>query len=486
MDLDNYRPVSVLPILGRLLEKLVGRQLQDYCTLNSIIPIQQFGFRSHSSCELALLAAQDKWLDEVSRGSFVGALLIDLTKAFDSIEHQQLIDELNVIGCDDKALQWFTNFLTNRSQRVKVGNSVSEWKPVSKGVPQGSSLSPLLFNILVRHLPARSGSHCLQFADDLTNSVAEKTPDLLRSKLELVYNNVKRFCQSINLDINLKKTQLIVFKSSTRQLPKDFEVVLDGIYIKPVVEVKLLGVHFDQHLTMSKHIDATVSKCHGLLGVLRRASKTLPRDLLKLAYSSLIRSQLEYCSAVFAMSAPSRLSKLDVIQKIASRIITSSEPQAHSAPLLELLGLESLHQRRVKHISSIVTNILIGKSHPFFTDYFTDRDPSLLVPKTSSRTAAKRFSAFGINTYDEYHKSRNLQSLLMGRPPRLTSLTQSALTNTNYVSFQVIPVQSIVISDITSSQLEALVEDALEDYGEEKDTINTNQQQHIQVCSGKS
>ena len=86
-DVDNYRPISILPILGRLLEKIIGRQLQMFCDSHDIIPIQQFGFRRNSSCELALLAAQDKWLEDISKGSFVGTLLIDLSKAFDSIEH---------------------------------------------------------------------------------------------------------------------------------------------------------------------------------------------------------------------------------------------------------------------------------------------------------------------------------------------------------------------------------------------------------------
>ena len=205
-----------MPIVGRILEKIVCQQLQSYCDLNSVIPTQQFGFRKNSSCELALLAAQDKWFEDINKGSYVGALLIDLSKAFDSIEHSQLLVELDKIGCNDKSLQWFTSFLTNRMQRVKVGDTVSTWRPVSKGVPQGSPLSPLLFNITVRHLPETSGSDCFQFADDLTNSVAERNPEILRSKLEKVYHNVKDFCHSANLQINLKKTQLIVFKSSSR------------------------------------------------------------------------------------------------------------------------------------------------------------------------------------------------------------------------------------------------------------------------------
>jgi len=461
-DVDNYRPISILPILGRLLEKIICRQLQTFCDTNAVIPIQQFGFRRNSSCELALLAAQDKWLDDISKGSFVGTLLIDLSKAFDSIEHYQLLEELSKIGCSTNSLRWFTNYLVNRSQRVRANNVTTPWRSVTRGVPQGSSLSPLLFNILVRRLPECSGSDCFQFADDLTNSVAESNPGLLSSKLEAVYYNVKTFCQEFHLQINLKKTQLIVFKSSTRLLPKDFQIVLDDVTFQPLNEVKLLGVQLDRHLTMANHIDATVSKCHGLLGMLRRASKVLPRDLLKLTYCSLIRSQLEYSSAVFAMAAPTHLSKLDTIQKIASRIITSSDSRAHSAPLLELLDLDQLQTRRLAHVASVVSSVLEGRSHPYFTGFFnsTDNSKDAVTRQLPSRVLAKRFSSFGKTMYDKFHTPNlsltpYLQSMSTGRPLSHSLLVHSAQAQTTVNNHQVIPDPAPVTSLLNSSQLDA-------------------------------
>ena len=270
----------MLPILGRLLEKAVGQQLQRHCDTNAIIPVQQFGFRKHSSCELALIAAQDSWIQEVSSGSYVGALMIDISKAFDSVVHEQLLSELDTIGCDNVSLRWF--HLDSRVQRVKAGAEVAQWKSVLRGVPQGSPLSPLLFNILVRHLPSASGAECFQFADDLTNSAADPNLDSLRLKLQNIYQNVKQYCMSCNMQINLKKTQLIIFKKSGKKVPDDFQVVLDDVAVIPEKEVKLLGVTIDHHFTMASHISNTVTKCHGLLGVMKRASVYLPRDALKL------------------------------------------------------------------------------------------------------------------------------------------------------------------------------------------------------------
>ena len=325
-DPENYRPISILPVLGRLLEKAVAIQLQEHCGLFDIIPVQQFGFRKHSNCELALVAALDTWLGEASCGNFVGALLVDLSKAFDSVSHELLCNDLSDIGCDAFSLGWFRNYLTSRYQRVVIGDSTSPWLAVSKGVPQGSSLSPLLFNIFVRLLPHSCDGDVFQFADDLTNSISDCNPAALSIKLENAYNKIKVFCDNKMLQINLTKTQLIIFKSPNKSLPPDYCINLEGIPISPSSTVQILGVTLDQHFTMGMHIQNVAKKCHGLLGVLRRAASYLPPSLLTLAYISLIRTHLEFCSATFYMAAPSHLKKLDVIQKITSRIITNSPP----------------------------------------------------------------------------------------------------------------------------------------------------------------
>jgi len=147
-DTGNYRPISVLPDLARVLEKECASKLTVYCNNKCIIPLEQFGFRAKSSCEMALIHSVDRWLGEVDRGNFVGALLVDLSKAFDSVPYQKLLNELVSIGCSSEAVSWFSSYLSNRKQRVVVLDKKADWKEVNRGVPQGSCLSPLLFNIL--------------------------------------------------------------------------------------------------------------------------------------------------------------------------------------------------------------------------------------------------------------------------------------------------------------------------------------------------
>lgn len=420
-ELENYRPISILSTLGRILEKNVATQLQEYCDRHSVIPIEQFGFRKNSSCELALLAALENWIQALSVGKYVGVLLIDLSKAFDSINHGQLLQELQHIGCTQQSIQWFSSFFSGRQQRVKAGESTAGWHSVNKGVPQGSPLSPLLFNIMVRDLPVCCNADTFQFADDLSNSAADVCLDSLTVKLQDIYNNVKAFCDKRNLSINLEKTQLIVLKSPRKHLPSNFHITLDNVVISPSSTVKLLGVTLDQHLTMAAHIDMVIKKCHGLLGMLRRATVYLPTELLKLIYTSVIRSHLEYASAVFTTAAQTHLNKLDVIQKIASRIIKGCPPQTHSAPLQLDLGLDSLGSRRNQHVGTIVEKILCGKHHPYFEGLFDAvNDPTCATPKVS-KLDSKRFSCFGIRIYEELAKdggtsNRALKSSSGGRP----------------------------------------------------------------------
>ena len=430
-DPTNYRPISVLPVLARLFEKIVARKLSEYCYGNNAIPDEQFGFRTKSSCETALIAATDKWLEEVDEGKVVGALLIDMSKAFDAVPHQRLLEDLLEIGCGQQLGRWFYSYLNGREQRVKNGLEVTEWKSVTRGVPQGSCLSPLLFNIYVRHLPAASNSRTFQFADDVTQSESDRDERQVINRLTDSFLRTKEYCEQRELIINSAKTQFIIFKAPRRKIEQELEIVLDGIAIKPALHVKLLGVTLDRHFTYGEHIEKAGKKARGAIGMLARAAPHLPRELLRLAYIAMARSHLEYASAVFAAASNTQLRKLDVVQRIASRVICRAPRNCHSEPLLAALKLESLGVRREQHVIKLVDAILEGECHPAVGGMFEcgegmggdgvdgggGREGTLgenwrVVNTTTARTniAKKRFSFFAKELYKSRRAPQNVSA----------------------------------------------------------------------------
>jgi len=172
--------------------------------------------------------------------------------------------------------------------------------------------------------------------------------------------------------------------------------------IKPHTSLKLLGVTLDQHLTFGPHIDNISKKCHGILGAIARAAPFLTIELRKLAFAALVRSHLEYCSAVFASASLTQLRKLDTIQKMGSRIITGAHRSAHSAPLIQALQLDSLEVRRSQHICSLVDSILVGSHHPLLNEMFQVLEDGSITSSQIPRIGIgkKRFSFFASEVFN--------------------------------------------------------------------------------------
>ncbi|XP_047141040.1 uncharacterized protein LOC124816070 [Hydra vulgaris] len=219
--------------------------------------------------------------------------------------------------CDGvKAGQWLSNYLENRIQRVKNGKKFSSWKPITKSVPQGGGISPELFNSYPREITTSLKSEIYQFVDDITISKANLSLQVIAEKLKKLFQDTKDYCEKIKLTINTDKTQLIIFKPSWKQTPADYQILLDEITIKPENNVKLLGVTLDQHLTFKQQIESVIKKCHSSLGMLVRASESLPKKLLKLVYNGMVLSHMEFISSLYISIPNTHIKKLDVVQKL--------------------------------------------------------------------------------------------------------------------------------------------------------------------------
>ena len=402
-DPSNYRPISVLPILARVFEKIMARQFSNFNTENQNLPNEQYGFRNNSGCETLLISAINSWYDSIDNGKFTGALLIDLSKAFDNVPHQKLLLELSKMGIGIKAGLWFKNYLENRFQRVKINKDLAAWKRVTKSVPQGGGLSPEMFNSYMRDLPKEAESETYQFADDITHSESDTSIQVVEEKLIKAFMKTKKFCEEHDLTINTKKTQLIIFKAPRKRIPVDLEINLDGTLIKPQSNVKLLGVTLDQNLAFNKQIEGVINKCNSSLAMISRAASKLPKELLKMAYIGLVRSHMEYASSIYMTVAKRHLEKLDRIQKKAVRLICHAPRNSHAAPLMEELKLETLEKRRKDHILKIVDNIIERKCHPALMNMFQENKENDLLEIKTTKTVhgKKRFCITGAIAYNE-------------------------------------------------------------------------------------
>ena len=144
-DADNYRPISILPNLSKLIEKHVHDSFMSYLTKHLLLHPNQSGFRQKHSCETALISLTDKWLQALDQGKIIGSVFVDFRKAFDMVDHEILLKKLKIYQCDEKTIRWFTSYLSERTQHVYINNVLSEPETIRYGVPQGSILGPLLF-----------------------------------------------------------------------------------------------------------------------------------------------------------------------------------------------------------------------------------------------------------------------------------------------------------------------------------------------------
>ena len=218
-EIDNYRPISILPILSKILEKMVYKQLIFYLESNSLLSDYQFGFRSNRSTELAVTYFTDLIRKEADCGKATGAVFIDLSKAFDTVSHSVLLNKLSLYGIQDTELQWFTDYLFLRKQMVQYNGVLSEPSPVFTGVPQGSILGPLLFLIHFNdvHKPLQL-SRIITYADDTVIFTSASDFDAIQSSLSEDINRLSSWFRENTLIINLKKgkTEVMLFGTAIK------------------------------------------------------------------------------------------------------------------------------------------------------------------------------------------------------------------------------------------------------------------------------
>ena len=207
-EINNYRPISILPVLSKALEKHVSDSLTLYLNENNLLHKTQSGFRPHHSCETALNFMTDSWLNAIDDGKMIGVVLVDFKKAFDLVDHDILMSKLEFYGIKDKTLSWFKSYLSQRQQQVSIDNTKSRFRPITCGVPQGSILGPLLFLLFINDLPLYTSNVSTDmYADDTTLYDVQTSQDTIEKNLQIALNELHKWCKNNGMVLNSTKTK---------------------------------------------------------------------------------------------------------------------------------------------------------------------------------------------------------------------------------------------------------------------------------------
>jgi hypothetical protein len=289
---------------------------------------------------MAILELQDRIISNIAAGKWCAGIFLDLSKAFDTLDHKILLLKLNYLGIRGICLSWFQNYLSERSQFVEIRKSQSSSQKISCGVPQGSILGPLLFlvyiNDIIDHI---QNSNAILFADDttilLTDHNFENLEMNMNSNLSIIY---KWLCVN-KLSLNIKKTNYVIFHSNLRKLPHKPLVNIDGREINMVDNIKFLGVHIDKNMTWKSHCNVIINKCLKILFVLSRLKFFLPVWILSTIYHSLFLPYISYAITAWGNISIKESKRLFQIQKRAIRTITKSKFNCHTDPLFQKMKI---------------------------------------------------------------------------------------------------------------------------------------------------
>ena len=266
----------------------------------------------------------------------VGALILDLSKAFDLVDHDILLEKLCKLNLDRASLSWFSSYLHDRFQQTYFSGVLSEIKPVMSGVPQGSVLGPVLFLIFINDLPnAAKYSIADIFADDTTLSVHSSSIDIVSKALSDDLDNVNEWCVLNHMSINVAKTKYMYLMSRSKSYSSDNQISFKSDIIKLSHQEKLLGVTFDDKLSFDCHINNVLKKCNSLLYLLSRIKIFLSIPMRKLFYNAYILPHLDYCCVVWGNCSVSHEQKIVRFKKRAARVILDKQFDTPSSELFK-------------------------------------------------------------------------------------------------------------------------------------------------------
>ena len=385
--IKNYRPISLLPIFGKLFEKLIFSSIYNHLEMHSLLSDKQSGFRPGDSTVNQLIAMTHEIYKafDCNPPLDVRSVYLDISKAFDRVWHDGLIFKLRRNGIDGKLLKLIVGFLSDRQQRTVLNGKCSSWQTITAGVPQGSILGPLFFLIYINDLPDGLASQVQMFADDtsllsVVSNLDASAYDLNRD-LNLIKDWAYQWKMSFNPDPTKQAEQLIF---SRKKLPQNHPpVYFQGTPVTLVEEHKHLGIILDKKLSFSAHIKEVLSKANRGIGMIKFLSRYLPRSSLDQIYKLHVRPHFDYCDVIYHVPQQNNLYTLDSTQNFlmkrlesmqytAALSITGAWKGTSRDKIYHELGWESLSNRRWYRRLALFYKIVNGLTPGYLREILPD------------------------------------------------------------------------------------------------------------------